>query len=216
MANRYYSGVGSRRTPEGMLEEFKKLGTILAHAGYILRSGGAPGADDYFEKGAIASGKGEACAEIYLPWKGFNGRTSPLFKVDAAALKLASQIHPAWERLSQAAQKLHARNCNQVLGLTLDTPADFLVCWTPDGCNSHATRTSQTGGTGSAISLADMHKVPIFNLNNPAATHRFQAFLDERNVPYKVPLLAMPHEQQDLFSAKPEPTARVSGHSRKP
>ena len=56
--------------------------------------------------------------------------------------------------------------CQQILGLELDCPTEFVVCWTPDGCESHLKRTSKTGGTGLAISLASKLGIPIYNLYN--------------------------------------------------
>ena len=72
----YYAGIGSRSTPDNVLGIMEKLGIVLAKKGFILRSGGADGADKAFEKGCdLASGQ----KEIYLPWKGFNGNNSSLY-----------------------------------------------------------------------------------------------------------------------------------------
>ena len=51
-----------------------------------------------------------------------------------------------------------ARNMHQVLGLTLDVPTDFIVCWTPDG--------KASGGTGQALRVAKDFSIPIYNLKN--------------------------------------------------
>lgn len=48
-----------------------------------------------------------------------------------------------------------ARNSYQILGPDLRTPADFVVCWTPDGSETEDQRTPLTGRTGQAIALAD-------------------------------------------------------------
>lgn len=48
----------------------------------------------------------------------------------------------------------------------------MVVCWTPDGCESQATRTKATGGTGLAIALADSMGIPVFNLRNAGALER--------------------------------------------
>lgn len=161
-AGRCYTGIGSRETPQAVLEEMRGLAAALARVGYTLRSGGADGADAAFEQGArTVSG---APLEIYLPWQGFNGNPSPLNRVEQRALDVASRLHPAWERLSPAARKLHGRNCYQVLGFSLEIPSRFVVGWTADGCESHRTRSVKTGGTATAILLAERHGVPVFNL----------------------------------------------------
>jgi len=161
-AERFYTGVGSRETPGPVLERMRAIAAALAQAGFTLRSGGAEGADTAFEEGA-RSVEG-ARMEIYLPWRGFNGNPSPLYTVDRRALDVARRVHPAWHRLSPAARKLHGRNCYQVLGLSFDAPSQFVVCWTSDGCESGRTRSTRTGGTGTAIELAERHGVPVFNL----------------------------------------------------
>lgn len=55
-----YAGIGSRNTPNGTLNIMDRLGAFLAREGWILRSGGARGADSSFEAGCdSASGRKE-------------------------------------------------------------------------------------------------------------------------------------------------------------
>lgn len=168
---RFYTGVGSRETPPEVLVGMRRLAEWLRLLGFTLRSGGANGADTAFETGAYD------LRHIYLPWSGFNGRYRTHSESPSRdAYALAQTVHPAWSRLSTGARALHARNCHQVLGDTLDAPSDFLVCWTPDGCVSEATRTKNAGGTATAIVLADRHAIPVFNLCDPAATEAVERF----------------------------------------
>jgi hypothetical protein len=146
---KYYAGIGSRKTPANFLEKFEKIGAFLAKKGYVLRSGGANGADSAFERGCD-SVSGEK--EIYLPWKGFNGNESPFHNVSDNAIKMAEKFHPAWHKVSNAGKLLHARNCYQILGNDLRTPSSFVVCWTP-----------KTGGTQQAIRVAKAHNVLVLN-----------------------------------------------------
>lgn len=129
------------------------LARKLARMGYTLRSGGADGSDTAFEEGANAMGGPK---EIYLPWEGFNGRSSKLYNISEEAMSLAAAIHPAWDKLKQGAKKLHARNTYQVLGPHLNQPSRWLICWTEGG--------KEIGGTRTAIVLAKQHKIPIWNL----------------------------------------------------
>lgn len=149
-----YAGIGSRETPPEILDTMKKIGGYLAGIGWTLRSGGALGADSAFE-----SGCGNGPKEIYLPWKGFQNNPSPLYHIPPKAFEIAKDLHPAWEKLSQAVQKLMARNVCQILGQTLDKKADFVVCWTKDG--------KASGGTGQAIRLAEKYEITVFNLHDP-------------------------------------------------
>jgi hypothetical protein len=191
----YYTGVGSRETPPNVLDEMRLLAQALARAGWVLRSGGADGADSAFESGARdVSGP----AEIFLPWKGFNNNLSDRFGVTETALTLASKVHPAWDRLGQGPKKLHARNCYQVLGENLDQPSALLICWTPDGCETERSRSIRTGGTGTAIALATRHGVPVFNLSVPESKRRLAELLGNYNVRSPLNHESL-REQVDLF-----------------
>ena len=150
---KYFTGIGSRKTPEHILEQITNISSKLCANEWILRSGGADGADTAAEKGCnFVKGR----KEIYLPWRGFNNNLSPLYDVSKEALLMASEIHPAWDYLSWGAKKLHARNVYQILGKDLKTPSSFVVCWTPDG--------NVIGGTATVLKIAHNHNIPIFNL----------------------------------------------------
>jgi len=151
---RKYAGIGSRETPHEVLSEMHRIGAFLAKRNFILRSGGADGADSAFEQ-ACCSANGKM--EIFLPWRGFNNNKSPLYEQPSQeAILLASSIHPAWQNLSSAAKVLHARNCYQILGQSLDDPVDIVICWTPAG--------AVVGGTATAIKLAVKYGIPVYNL----------------------------------------------------
>ena len=165
-----YAGIGSRRTPPEILDTMEDLGRQLAVAGYVLRSGGAEGADSAFERGCDAV---KGAKEIFLPWKGFNGRKECVFLPNEEAISLASQIHPAWSKCSPGAWKLHARNCQQVRGKNLDDPSDFIVCWSPGN-----------GGTEQALRLAKIHNIPVFNLIHSNAREELKKyFLEHTKAP---------------------------------
>lgn len=57
--------------------------------------------------------------------------------------------------LKDGAKKLQARNSHQVLGLDLNTPSDFIICWTKGG--------KGIGGTGQALRIAKAYNIPIFD-----------------------------------------------------
>lgn len=158
----FYCGIGSRSTPTDVLELMTRIARRLAAEGWILRSGGAPGADTAFEAGAGTA------KQIFLPWQGFNGRTSRQFSAGPLGLALAERYHPRFATLSRGSQLLMARNGYQVLGAHLNHPSDFVVCWTPDGCTHKKNRTRRTGGTGQAIAIASDHDVPVYNLARDA------------------------------------------------
>lgn len=191
---RYYAGIGSRETPAEVLAIMTALAQALAGAGWVLRSGGADGADSAFEQGAQAA---NGRKDIYLPWRGFNNNSSSLFEADKDAYALAATVHPAWDQLGAGPRALHSRNCYQVLGRTLDTPVEFTVCWTPDGCENEKSRKRTTGGTGTAIVLSERNGVPVFNLRNDSSRERLNAVLRRHGIPYEVPLT--PQTQLSMF-----------------
>lgn len=148
--DKIYTGIGSRRTPKDVLRFMKTFAIFLGGKAAILRSGGADGADTAFENGCLfVNGK----KEIYLPWKNFNNNKSKFYNISNEAIKIAKEFHPAWNKLSDGAKKLHSRNVYQVLGYNLNTPTDFVICWS-DG----------KGGTEQALRIARHYRIKIYNL----------------------------------------------------
>lgn len=70
--------------------------------------------------------------------------------------RIASEVHPAWDRCNEWARGMHSRNCHQILGYDLQSPVDAVICWTPNG--------NVVGGTSTAIRIAMKYNIPIFNL----------------------------------------------------
>ena len=154
-----YTGIGSRKTPQEILEFMTQIAKHLDHLGYHLRSGGAKGADTAFSKGST---------------------NYTIFTADQAtseAMQIAQKYHKAWDKMGDYAKKLHARNTFQVLGINLNNPSKFLICWTPDGAETHSERSIQTGGTGTAISIADKWDIKIYNLALPHAKKHWEKVL---------------------------------------
>lgn len=181
--DRFYTGIGSRKTPPAMINVLTQFGAQLAKRGFVLRSGGAAGADSAFEKGArISQGK----HEIFLPWKEFNNNASELYYIPAKAYELAREIHPAGKSLKGGPLHLHARNMLQVLGRNAGEESlfsdnypksEFLICWTEDGAQRESECTFETGGTASAIRLASKLNVPVFNLGRKGRLEELRVFL---------------------------------------
>ncbi len=145
-----YAGIGSRETPSDVLALMTAYAAVLSFKGYILRSGGARGADTAFELGVPANRK-----EIFT-----------VADATPAALEMAATIHPAWDKCTDYAKRLHARNCMIVLGQNLDYPVDFVICWTPRG--------APAGGTGQAIRLANREGIKVFNMYDTEVTKRIK------------------------------------------
>lgn len=74
----------------------------------------------------------------------------------AESERLASEVHPAWDKCNDWSKGMHSRNCHQILGYDLKSPVNAVICWTPNG--------DIRGGTRTAILLAQGANIPIFNL----------------------------------------------------
>lgn len=161
-----YAGIGSRSTPAEVCELMYQFARARAAYGWILRSGGANGADLAFETGA-RDGHGER--EIYLPWRGFNDHNDDSVIVEEPtqqAMDIAAQYHPGWRFLKHGGKRLMARNGYQILGRNLDPQeaVDMVICWTPDG--SLDGTGPKSGGTGQALRLAAHYCIPVYNLQH--------------------------------------------------
>jgi hypothetical protein len=165
ITTKFYAGIGSRETPQELRPVIHSIAKVLDEAGYILRSGGADGADTFFEEAARNK-------VIYLPWPNFNGRESKFYELTDDAFELAKKHHPAYGRLSYGATKLMARNGYQVLGHTLTEPVDFVICWTKNG--------KMTGGTAQAMRIATDLNIPVFNLFD--GTQELSSHLKEKGI----------------------------------
>jgi len=153
----YYAGIGSRRrTPTFIHTMMTQIASKLEKQGYILRSGGAQGADKAFEAGVV------------LP------EHKQIFRAKDAtyeAMTMAAQYHGYWERCTPIARKLHGRNSMIIMGRNLKVPVQFVICYTPDGKSS--------GGTGLGINMSTASEIPVFNLYFKEVQERFNKFLDK-------------------------------------
>jgi len=147
---RYYTGVGSRKTPKIILSQMKSIGYVLENLGYILRTGDASGADNAFSSGV------ENLKNKIIVKAGENTKASN---------RMALSVH---DNPGAAHRYLYflGRNPIQVLGPQLNDPSDFLICWTPGG--------KEVGGTAVTIRIAKLHEVPVYNL----ATKSYKEIMD--------------------------------------
>lgn len=167
----FYAGIGSRGTPLKVGEVMIKLAYFYGLKGFGLRSGGAEGADTFFEIGAdlarlVDPNKGYK--QIFLPEKDFFSNPSEFYSENEKIWKnkedkdiivkelgfLAGQFHKGLASMDEKSKNLMLRNGQQVMGQYLNDPSLAIICWTPDGAITHEDRNLTTGGTGQAISIA--------------------------------------------------------------
>lgn len=154
---KFYAGIGSRQTPQEVRAKIHEFAKALNDKGYTLRSGGADGADSFFEEAADRM-------EIFLPWRGFNKRPradlSPekryIQSPSQEAIELAQETINGYDARPHGARMLLARNMHQILGENLDSPVDMVICWTYAG--------NTQGGTAHGMRLARSRIIPVYNL----------------------------------------------------
>ena len=167
---KWYTGIGSRKTPANVLREMEDISLTCYRLGWHLRSGGAKGADKAFESNAA-----DRCVSY-----------RPTDQMPQEAYDIARKFYEpyskrefgrSWSSTKAITKGLMTRNVYQVLGDDLNTPSQFVICWTPDGCESSETRTKATGGTGQAIAVATAFQVEVINLYNPDAIDRLEKMI---------------------------------------
>ena len=167
---KHFTGIGSRETPQKILEIMRKVSKKMVLSGWTLRSGGADGADTYCAYGwgdAYTENNTVPEAEIFIPWNGFNA----LYKnshncilvedtdIKKEAQKILKRIHPAYDKLTKGSLALHTRNCYQVLGSNLDLPSKGVLVYAKTDSQGNP-----QGGSATAINLAKEFKIPVRNL----------------------------------------------------
>lgn len=194
--------------------------------GWIITSGGAKGADTFFHEGLLdVDGRDvfeEGLFKLFMPKKGFNNHKNGILIQNEGLLKRARKIivdtgifgkNPPRFITAEGAEvknltereimvrNFYTRNVFQILQEQLEDPVKMVICWTPDG----ATKISEyemgvTGGTGIAICVADLLKIPVFNLKRPDHLKRICDFVGIPTPEIKAAeLVVAPTPQNSLF-----------------
>ena len=186
-----YAGIGSRETPQEVLNKMTEVSKYLESIGYTLRSGRAQGADTAFEKGVLykkeifggfdATGPVEKAVahEIHPNLLGaMEGAKNKKIKTKLAEGATQKEAEKAGERSSWSVENLMARNTNQIFGKNLDTPVDFVLAYDPSGWVGKGER-PQKGGTLQAIDMASRKGIPVINMANPTWRAELKKAIDK-------------------------------------
>lgn len=167
-----YAGIGSRETPEQILQLFEELAFKLGKDDWVLGTGAATGADQAFMRGAAQS---DSWMLLYLPWPGYEKEVIKKYNQHSVTIKNAGEdpfgkemlrFHPRGSSLPNAVKKLHARNG------AIIRDSRFVVCWTPDGKIS--------GGTGQGIRIAEYLGIEVINAGDEEGYRRITKFVNEQ------------------------------------
>jgi hypothetical protein len=157
-----YAGIGSRQTPNEVLDQMTEVAKMLEERGYTLNTGMTFGGK---EEGADAAfSRGTTKKNLFAPEKD-----------GAREITIAKEVHPNPSALSPGAMKLMARNTNQVFGANLDTPVDFVLFYAEE------TKTIRPkGGTGQAVEMARRKGIPTINMANADWKEQLTAVLSRK------------------------------------
>ena len=199
-----WTGIGSQSTPLVFKFFMAAISYVLAKKGFGLRSGRARGADNFFELGVPNFMKNHA--EIYLPQKNFGINTGcrSFFITDGAELMEAmylidkNNIHENWQDLMNSrgnsfAVAAHTRNVFQCLGFVYRgiQLSKFVICWTRCGATNTRETTQFSGGTRTAIRIADHYNIPVYNLARREHCMRLYKMVIEESkrstIPFNIP-----------------------------
>lgn len=156
----WYAGVGSRETPEDVLQLMQELSLELYSKGYALSSGDATGADRAFWKGATKSPYYRHLgARIYLSAAWVRGRAADpenyfynalSYHTFGEAKDTAEIARGGWYGLNEWGVNLHTRNVFQILGSNLTEHVQFLIYWAKPIGKTEKVK----GGTNTALQIA--------------------------------------------------------------
>lgn len=188
--------IGSRQLEqkEEYFEDVKLCHNVcmrLAQLGVTFTSGlcelGMDGiAQKAYSKAVDLGYANETQFEVYVA-ENYNIRKSTLPRKHLAIVRnksliaeterIASEVHPAWDKCNEWARGMHSRNCHQILGYDLKSPVDAVVCWTPNG--------NVQGGTATAIRIAMKYNIPVFNLgrsDKDVVIQEIKSFLKDKSI----------------------------------
>lgn len=152
----YYAGIGSRETPQAVLERMEEFGELASGEGWLLRSGGAVGADSAFHNGAKRAG---VQSQIFLADKRKAKGGDFLYDTKDVHFNLMRVFHPRPDALKPFAAELMARNGCQLFGVDFTNPTRLVVCYTEGG--------AMKGGTAQALRMAQSGGIPALNFGDP-------------------------------------------------
>lgn len=178
---KYYTGIGAIDTPTDVLNLMVSIGKYFANKNYTLRSGGARGADQAFERGC-----GNGPKEIYLPFPNYEGNDSSLFMTydifrKIAALKVWSKLKASLneenprinlDSLPKDTQYRYARDVQQILGADFHSPSEKVIYWVPKDAKE---------GTRITLFIAQHMGVPLENLAD-TKTYFYWKDIIEKNI----------------------------------
>lgn len=172
LQTRTVSVIGSEILKEGseIGQILKSVCERLAVLGFILRTSGTEGTEmialstykNQVDMGVIPPTR----IKVFLPWREFNTflpYPQCYTTIGPANYDLCSSfirsVHPHWAKGTRQTKLLQAKNALIVFGEKLNKPCDFILAFAPTNAKGLV-----TGIASSAIELANLQNIPVFNL----------------------------------------------------
>jgi len=164
--------------PPQIEDKLIELSKVLLAKGYIFRYNG----DNDSTFGKILNIEG-GLIDTYLPWKKFNTEVTPkMIRPVEQAYKHASYYHLAFAKLPNPVRTILARDVHVLTGEDCKRPVRFIVCYTPDGCETkEKINFKTTGNLSFSITIASNINIPVFNLKNDDAVNRLVEYIKTIN-----------------------------------
>lgn len=184
------TGIGARDCPIYYGEILSRIGLYLSTKYVVtLRSGRAKGSDKIFEDAFHTT---NSDFELYSPFQykiritdtenELKEREERIYRYNkdkwSLAISIAEKHHPLFNRLNSNTKRLLTRTTFQILGPSLNNKSDLVICYTKDGVEHGSLTTKDTGGTGTAIRLAETYGVPVFNIGNDKRKEQILQFIN--------------------------------------
>lgn len=167
-----YAVASNENVPANVIEEFKSIIPELEKAGFILRVSAMKNSiDDHVRN--LTENK-----EVILPWRGFNEVEDGNTYTSPETKAIAKLFQPGYDSLSKGVQLIVAKNVRLALGNDSRSPVNFVLCWSEDGAETNATKTSATGVVGHLIAVASAAHIPVYNLGNTGCLERLKRNLN--------------------------------------
>lgn len=168
----YWTGIGSRKSiNDNIMSQQKGIGFTMSKKGWTLVTGGAGGSDYNFLAGA-SKGCDKNLPVVVRPirYKNYTGKNKFQSVVEmmensdyeaARTYFIKNDIFTElqFDGMSIISKVLHARNYYQIFDWNGNVRSKFVVYHAPENSWNVV-----SGGTRTAIAIARLEKVPVFNL----------------------------------------------------
>lgn len=198
-----YTGAGFERAPESILNLIAEVSYLLSIQGHTLRVGAYRGCSAAFRAGVNAAFRKGVCGtrpltpklsrpepalkEVYLPYRGYEGHHDDA--VFAYEDKIRDRIFSHLKKTDLAPYISAPRSAielndvvarvYQLLGNGLNRHSKFVLCWTPDAATKFGECDFSNGSTFVTIALAEIFKIPVYNMCKPRHFEKIVARVDD-------------------------------------